>query len=334
MIRRLVALALVLAACGDGGVPLDEYNARRTEALCALDVRCGSFPSIEQCVTDIDRRPTTVPQWASPSLIAAVEAGAVTYDGVEAAECLDDLAATECDLSLQRFRVDPVVCVGVFRGSRPDGLDCGMDAECVSRNCEFDGSCVPEACCAGVCAPPREQRAGPGESCVDYPCAPVAYCDGAICRPLLPEGAPCGITNQCDFGLSCGGTCEPRRKLGEPCYDGSWSGCIGGTTCDRTSNRCVPLLTEGSSCDPAADQCADYLYCASATATCVPLPVAGESCLGIGRCGPGAWCAFLPPADAVCAALAPNGSQCSDGYYCASGTCSSTGVCIDAPVCF
>ena len=196
---------------------------------------------------------------------------------------------------------------------------------------------MPEACCTGTCQPPSVQLAGPGESCIDYPCAPTAYCGSNLtCRPLEVRGTSCYWDGMCDFGLVCLGTCEPPLAAGDDCADtGSGQTCGGAVPCDRTTGTCTAWRTEGAACDPSADLCAPaYLHCDATSHRCAPLPGVGESCYETGRCGFGAWCAYLPPDGAVCAALAPDDSQCFSGDRCASGVCASTGVCVEGPVCF
>ncbi|MCE9577212.1 MAG: hypothetical protein K8W52_28955 [Deltaproteobacteria bacterium] len=325
---RIALLVLVLAGCADG-VPLDELDDAYTRARCEVWTRCGYYDSLERCVA----QPSEQARLVTPSLRAAVEAGVVIYDPIQAEECLRLTADIVCNPGDLARRVPSVTCIGMFRSGRPVGAACAFQEECASRTCEFNVGCDPGTCCAGVCAAVKGVG-GIGASCLENECGPTSFCYQETCVPLLRQGMACASNNQCDFGLVCLDTCQPPRAAGEACeFTAHGWDCGGDVFCDRTSLRCDPFLPLGAACEPDHDRCAHaYAWCEPTTSTCAPLPTRGQPCPS-GRCGDDSWCAALPPDGSICAAPVPDGAQCSWSGYCASGVCSLENVCVPEPVC-
>lgn len=342
---RTALLLVAMTACAEG-LPIEQLDAAHAEASCEWLVRCGVYDTPARCRAQFGgfdgyttqlalARSRPVPLRVTPSLAAAVEARLVTYDPVQAEECVRLIADTSCNPGDQTRRVPLVMCVGVFRSGRPVGAACAMDAECGSRTCEFDDACDRGTCCAGVCAP-VEGVGGIGASCIDYRCGPTSFCYQQTCVPLLVQGTPCDSNEQCDFGLVCLDTCQPPLAAGDACALTrlGWD-CGGDVPCDRTTLRCTPWLTVGEACEPDSDRdrCApSYAWCDPATLTCALLPTRGQPC-PTGRCGDDSWCAALPPDGSICAAPVPDGAQCRESSVCASGACNREDVCVPEPVC-
>lgn len=335
---RLAALIIVIVGCGAPEIPIGEINQRLAEADCARYVRCGVYLTQADCMRFA--RPLAP---VTPSIAGAVAAGLVDYDPVEAAECVDERTAMSCSSADADVRLadTSTVCRGLLRAGRKIGDPCTLGAECATRKCSFDGAVFPSEVCpiGGHCAE-ADHHAARGESCADNPCAPNLQCETGLCEPLLPRGSPCFSPSDCDFGLTCFGTCVPPPKLGEPCGDSPFfNGSCGftiGVACDPATMTCEPLPRAGDLCEPGfgADHCAGGLWCDPTTNACTPLPRVGASCLRMGRCDAGAYCkTLIDEGDAICLPFVDDGSPCVSANECKSGTCSSAGICIQPPVC-
>src|SRR5262245_57360944 len=155
--RRALAAALVAAlGCGDDGpsIPLAELHTESVHAQCEYLVRCGLFTDPDTCTAYF-----RVPD--ERSLLAAIEAGKIRYDGAAAKRCQDTIAAGSCDLTSRDARVRPA-CDAMFRGTLRAGAACGMDLECESGDCDLP-SCPLDTCCPGTCV--AIERRPIGEPC-------------------------------------------------------------------------------------------------------------------------------------------------------------------------
>jgi hypothetical protein len=332
---KALVIAGALAACAQSTVPLDQLNARLAEADCTQAVRCGRYDSVAQCLAFA--RPDDP---VTPSLAAAVAAGAVDYDAVQAAECVDLHANLSCNPADPVARTwPPATCRGVLGAYRKQTVACLLDEECASYHCQPDRFCQPDMCCPGTCGEPRYQ-AGIGGDCTNAPCAPIAWCAGGTCVPLLPRGSGCTWYNQCAFGLDCvGGLCVPPRNAGDACDPDKLEDCGSyglALACDPDTRRCVvPIHGEGESCDDGMYTCRwGDLICNRATHVCERRARVGESC---GACEAGAYCAYEPGTGAgICLPLVDDGSSCFGiATACRSGVCSSVDQrCVEPPVCF
>jgi hypothetical protein len=99
------------------------------------------------------------------------------------------------------------------------------------------------------------------------------------------------VSGFCDTGDSCPGTCtEPVLEGNECDYS---SECEAGTEC--ISGECIAFttaLTEGDTCDPDEDWCAEGYYCNSDSDECESYLAPGDDCDGYNEmeCGPDGLC--------------------------------------------
>ena len=239
-------------------------------------------------------------------------------------------------------------------GTVDDHESCYTDIECESPGARCEAQSCGDACCLGTCTP----RGREGESCdsfdgcepglvcdlsgtcvngdVDSHCEDLLGCDAngwcdrqaEICKPDVPEGAPCTRLTQCGGETTCVGlrrTAEPARCRrvtveGDPC---DWY-CLGNLYCDLSGTTgfgvCRSLPRDGEPCDA-------FLPCIGANQTChlgrcVARPGDGEPCLD-GVCHPGLRCADgATPGSFVCRPLlADEDDGCTATDQCQSHIC-------------
>jgi hypothetical protein len=333
--RAAVVLA-ILAACADPTIAVEDYNLALARADCERDTRCGIYDTVDRCLA-FKRLHDPI----TPSIAAAVAAGLVTYDDLQAAQCAAEHASASCSLVAQDVRVTPtVVCRGVLRSGRLLGDPCAIDEECASRHCS--SSTTSEACNMGTCVEPLH-LAAPGQDCTAIDCAPDSFCapSVSICVPHLRQGMSCYAGFECDFGLDCFDTCEPQPQLGDPCptlQGFPTCGNQSGVMCDLATGACAAPLHQGDPCDPDDDLCASgYLECDRDHRRCEPFPAVGEPCgLPDYRCAAGAICTFSGEGSpGLCLPFVDDGSPCTGSdQLCASGVCdNTTGLCVEPAVC-
>lgn len=262
------------------------------------------------------------------ALSAAVAAGRLAYSEAGASACLDWIAQASCDL-IEDHRWWPAVCDVIrwgheatrggghmLAGQVANGGACRESLECANGWCAFDATC-PGRCTAFTAA---------GRPCAGTACEPGFRCIGTSndvprCRPeivLARLGEECDPSvESCGAGLMCAQIpsgafrCVAKRGPGEICSPSSAGECAAGLLCVRSSlavpPACVALAGQGASC--AATGCGFGLYCASATATCVPTPRVGERCSATAPCLDGSFCVGATP---VCTAgTAAPGDPCT-----------------------
>ena len=335
MKRALLALAL-LAGCGDAtAIAIEDYNAALARADCEWAVRCGQYDTLDRCLAA--SHPTGP---ITPSIAGAVIAQIVTYDGVQAAQCVAEHASMSCALVDEVPRIEPtVICRGVLRSDKITGMPCEIDAECQSRSCS--SGTTPEACNLGSCVEPVHVAAL-GEDCSTVACSPDSWCAPFVntCLPLEREGAACTDAHQCGFGLDCFDTCQPPPHLGDPCprlLGLPTCGNTVGMACDLATGACAAPLGLGAACDPDDDRCqSGWLECARDRRVCVPFPAVGEPCDQPYRCADGALCTFSGEGTTgICLPLVDDGSPCSgQDQLCASGVCDNVSeTCVEPMTC-
>lgn len=158
-----------------------------------------------------------------------LDATHLEYDGVHAAECLEELDAP-CE-----FRGTPREDVGVIVLEEcaypPDRLEEG-------EQCDDDFECQGR-CVEGFCGPLRER----GESCESAgDCESHLFCREERCTRFSEKGEDCeGSDPACDFRYfyCSSGECKGQKEVGEECsYDlmcSSWR-------CDEEDEICEPFM--------------------------------------------------------------------------------------------
>lgn len=338
--RTLMAVFVTLfAACGSGSVALDDYLDEIRDARCRYLVKCGEIEDLETC------RKVNVGGLGGPvalpvldaSIRAAVDSGAIEYDGESVRACLEAFATRSCDGTSRSNRAVPDACLAAFTGTLHDGAACALDAECISLRCEIDRSACDVACCTGTCAGDvAPARAKLGESCQATRCEDALFCDEgtAMCVALKRQGGFCAVDAECDFGLYCSaaGECTAGLPaLGEPCTGACRDD---GTTCSPASRVCVAVALAGQACSMSAD-CSPIYYC-DATKRCSAGPGLGEPCTVAQRCGDDRAFCDAPVGEAMgtCALPKADGSPCQLDAHCESQHCDPMVLtCGPEPVC-
>lgn len=329
-LRALGALVISLgcsfaAACGGGGVKLDDLPDELIDALCERQVRCGAYTSVAECRADVRVR--------FEEILAGVEDGRIVYDEDKAGDCLEALGGASCDATQENVREEPEACRDALRGTVPDGMGpCYADVECVSGDCSIPDCGM--ACCAGVCGTTRVEVAI-GGTCngTTGPCAAGSFCDSATttCTALRAVGGTCTSNRQCAYGLYCleAGTCADAPNRGDACPE-QYCADIG-DRCDATTTTCTGLGRIGDACAEGFAglfDCVAPLTCNQTTLQCDNPPAAGQPCLFF--CASGNFC----NANDVCETQKANGQACEGGSECQSSYCDeTTAVCGDEPVC-
>jgi hypothetical protein len=193
-------------------------------------------------------------------------------------ECVDQgtcQSAVACDSFMQ-------CCAGTCVANPPT-LRAGADCSDLTLSCETGTVCINlPGQDTLVCQPVVSTV---GASCVAISCAQSLVCDPATftCQPRAPEGGPCdpGRGDQdCDDPrdrCDSSGVCLRRPAVGASCAsDGT---CVAWAACDPTLRTCVELPSVGQACLADAEtRCLGGGTCDTSTNTCALVPVGG-SCL-------------------------------------------------------
>jgi hypothetical protein len=346
---RFIPLAWVFglaAACGgteNGGdgddgpsVSIEELPAKYAEAICQVFTTCaGDLYAIyrpgEDCVKDF----TVTVEEGLATLPNAVDAGRVKYRGTKVQDCLDEIAAGDCEALSQR---EPESCKLALEGTVEEGGDCTLDAECSG-----DQYCKLAESCPGTCAP-YEQAGGActsSDNCVSgLVCGETRHCvapsqEGEACEQGEPKCADGLLCLGQDSAQKIPGSCYPidaalSGKAGDTCsFDGHL--CAAAYSCEITTvtplgGTCVAKVDSGAECHAAfPDECPTDEYCALGAnplmpGICTTKPSAGEKCAaGLG--GGGICAAYTRCDDGVCRDIAHAGEQCNADDTCYSGHC-------------
>lgn len=326
--RRLVLVATLatLAACGGGGIPIDELADELINTVCDRYAACGYVDDVATC------RKLVGDGEVNRDLIAAVEAGTVIYHAGKARDCLDAV-----DNGCQRGgQVDTTACEEVFEGTVGAGGQCAMDEQCVSQNCDVP-DCA-EACCQGTCVGdtrPVRPRLGQacdleGESCLN------SFCDPATntCTAYRAAGESCTGSSQCATGVCSGQVCVVLPGPGEPCSPQLGFGLCNhiGYTCSPSTMTCVPYGLLGDPCT-VESECSPLYDCGEG-GTCELGPTLGESCAGPNGTVSCVDASYCDQATMTCTARKPDGAACDTNSQCTSRYCDGvTSTCTTLPVC-
>ncbi len=160
-----------------------------------------------------------------------------------------------------------------------------LGQSCASAACTPGTTCNASRVCVAI------QLVGAGAACDNNTtvCDRGFYCASGACATLPAQGASCATSHVCAVGLGCAadGTCQPFSKLGASCGGSSQGPCglppFSGMDCSA-SNVCTALVAaQGGSCS-ASVQCVSGTTCDGTTNTCVPLLGAGAACTANAQC--------------------------------------------------
>ncbi|HEY5920258.1 MAG TPA: Dickkopf N-terminal cysteine-rich domain-containing protein [Kofleriaceae bacterium] len=338
-----IALAIVLAVTstgcpfgdddGDPGnwVVIDQMEAAYRTAYCTYLVRCGQFPDQATC----EGAAIPLAMQVDPNIVAAANAGRVSYSGSSVKACFAALANNTCDRTDQNGRMRVAACEGFFRGTRMSNQPCFVDQECISQNCV--GGSTGTTCSMGQCVgdiAPTVSPANVGEPCSGlFGCVDGAFCDTSldICTALKPAGQTCISADECAYGLGCSGTtgartCKALPTVGQPCPEALCRD--DGNVC--TGAVCVQVGLPPTACT-SSTQCSSFYPCDFTTSMCKQGPALGQPCSSTNRCfAAGTFCDTTTTL--TCVAVRAEGMPCTADMQCQSGHCDfAIGLC-QAPV--
>ncbi len=273
----------------DGGVDAGFFSAvawceAATAAWCDSAIRCQTVASAGKDVCRAHASALLCEQ-----LLAAVDAGARTFDLSAAQACLAQVETAECESG------DPLAYGPCTRLSLP--------AAAPGERCTGDSDCVDSLT---ACGGPDCQR-----SCQDA---------GAL-------GQPCPRSGLCPGGLRCDLTahsCAAPHALNDSCDPALPNQCAAGTTCDATYVICVALPGPSQPCRFSAPRCAPGGWCDSSAGACAPAFGEDAGCNDSSMCQAGLFC---DPADYKCRPQVGLGAGCSaddcqPNLRCTDGVCS------------
>lgn len=237
---------------------------------------------------------------------AAVAAGRLEYDPVQAAACAAD-SFGDCE-TIAAFAY-PIrnglwstnACAGVVRGTVPTG------GECYADSTHYSGECAAGFCGGDTCPGHCEDYVAVGDDCdlEALRCDPAeALCLEGKCTKYSKPGEPC--LSNCRPDLLCATELEPetcleRRKIGETCQVNDQ---CSGSVCLR--GKCTDQVAMGEPCDLHTN-CPSGAYC---DGTCKPrLPLAADCLDTTVPCLENAQCI-----DGTCQVLGEEGDACPCDY--------------------
>lgn len=312
----------------DAGATMSPTEAceRLAAATCALTQRCYVAFRREQdssCVVNEQARCLAEYE----GLRQSFERELVRIEPSRVTTCVQRMTTSACPptfpphypAAVARPFADCTFRTGLLVGAVPAGETCVNPQECVAGTV-----CIkPSGVCRGVCSSAPKL----GEPCA-FGCGPGLVCgtDGK-CARVRPLDAPCDATGECESDLIClGGTCRPRRKLGDSC----------------AFDPAVP-----STCEPGL-ACDVVPFVQGLTGTCVRPQPLDAPCRFHWSCRPGLLCSDIDwsgfpsraPTAGTCRVPDDEGTACRGSRYavyvgeqCAAGSsCElSTQVCRAAP---
>jgi hypothetical protein len=321
----------VVVACDDSGggggpIPIEDLAAADRAYACNQAVRCGLVDDLITC--DKLRPITNATTLADPSVIAAVEAGLIGYDGNAASECLAGLTAS-CDRTAP-LRNYPAACDQVFTAKVADQGTCEISQECIGAYCSVTCTTM---CCPGTCigATPPPPRPALGQSCMNNPSCIDSYCDTTYtCVALVAPGGPCNGDQQCQVGSICmAASCTQLASEGGACQTATDCRNIGDHC--GSDHTCARYALTGGLC-PVGDECTPYDRCVGGV--CAHGPMLGDPCGATGQCVDASYC---DQTTLMCTALLADGAGCMYSQQCKSGSCDTTttpATCAAIPVCY
>ena len=333
MQTRALAVLLMMTACSppppppmDAGVEVDagvsigpvELCTRFAEAQCELSLRC--YPAYSRrdraaCVAQTQAACLA----ETERLATSFSMGRVSIDEEQLDACERRLKTSACPSSFpsqyplavaQPFS-DCTMSGGLLRGGLVTGDVCDDRVECGGGTFCVKSS---SASCGGTCV---------ALSKLDEPCgigcAPGRRCVSARCTFLSALDEPCDDSTNCEPELLClGGSCRPRRTIGERCtldYD-RLSPCEPGLACDvvpfvdGAEGTCIVPRGEFEACRDHGS-CKAGLVCADIDWSLFP----GSAPVMPGLCRPPDGAEFNCRASRYAAFI---GDQCAPGLACDS----------------
>jgi hypothetical protein len=312
---KLVALALVLVACGDDGAqaPVDAATDVSVDAATEVDAAVDAFvpastrdyceaiePFFCAFYLRCDRMDVTTGEACAaaflekcnavfePRYVGLEAAGLLALDLEGIAACQAHLETVACEQQIQELSG---ACARILRGTQTAGEACGFDVE--SFTCEPGTQCVLSPSLCGECRVevPTGQTCTPGTDT----CAPTAFCDAGTCVARIANGSACTPDDRCMIGSACtGGVCRGPTYVarGESCDQARR--CPYLTVC--TGGTCQPTTAVGATC--TNDGVCELGFCDAGT--CRPPRDLGEPCDRPNACNTGLCDVTCQPRPSVC----------------------------------
>jgi hypothetical protein len=292
---------LLLAACsnsssGGGAGPSDggDGSADRTFAQGAAEVAAAYCDHAQACAPAFLTLAYGDIATCNARFVAAVTptlgANGTTYTPDQLHACAQAVPGTSCGDFLAH---KPATACRPPAGTLADGAACAADAQCAGTRCK-----IPFGQVCGTCA------------------------------KHAAAGAPCGVDDDCSYGLKCvGGSCVAYGNENDTC-DGAHP-CRPDLGCK--AGKCGTPSTSGTACTDSAEcDGAHGLFCGTVSKQCAPVTFdsAGQACglvqQHIALCaGPGGYCAGLSSSkvQGTCRAAAADGASCDavNGPLCNGG---------------
>lgn len=234
-------------------IPRDEYMAAYIRAFCESELRCCGADAH----SDLD---TCILTWGQGGSDHLGLNGAVSYDPLAAAACVDATRRRKCV-----WPPEVPICGSVIAGTLAEGDSCVATSECA----QVIGREL--ACRDGVCANVRRKLGEPcSQTCMEQTmlvsCGTHTvlgncytkdglYCRVAdsVCAQLIAPGQPCDDYASCgdEYDAACSsGVCEKVPKLGEACTQKGGI-CNKGAYCDGHSCQLKKVM--GAACELSWD---------------------------------------------------------------------------------
>jgi hypothetical protein len=357
----ILALPLLLAACGSSAVPTPDGGA------AVPDPDGGGMhdaaSTSDAPTSDADRLDAWVLETTDAGMpLDALRSGYCTTLGRATCTAPHDCSCP--DSGPPPESIDE--CIEIFVDDCIRGVTEALGSMLASGRLVVDGAAMTE-CTARVAASFTSCSTSPEDLvawcsifaepvAIGAPCILIGsrcgegagWCSGAlVCEPRPARDAACGARTPCAEGLACrDGVCAPLGGAGEPCEQdsdcaaGSLCGagvCAPalapiGAPCDATDACVVGASCEGGTCvirdaaAPCADdgQCGSHATCAPVEGSlCAPRRGPGEPCAAPTDCADGMFCDYED--GGLCAALREVGARCLPGGCVAGATCTAEG---------
>lgn len=338
---------------GPAAIPLTELGQELADAVCTGLEACMG-PAIELVTLGEDCHAVfggMLEDRYVAAIASSVAAGAITYDPVLGAACVQSLLneAQQTPPACVDFNATVESCKLALGSLAAANEACGSVVEC------GDGlRCELSAGCPGICRPYAQLN----ESCTnDGMCDPSngLYCRPSVddagvqsgtCAAFVPVGTACAGQDKCAPGSMClGDQCRVlvdmfTARLGFSCsYMAGASLCEPGLSCEFANfafgaATCIAEKAPGDACKFALpDSCPAGHYCSvnilNTGGQCLALPTANQNCAGgaMQAAGFAPQCASgLTCVNGVCQTRRRLGEQCATTEQCYSGLCATSGA--------
>lgn len=248
LFSRLLALSLLLSACGKTGVPEEEFQQALAETTCEKLNRCCADAGL----TLDDAVCQQQVAWFAPEKSAHR-----SYNAKAAEACLEAIEISPCDFETS---ITAGLCSQIYEGTLKLGDTCTNSNDCAWPSSGV-GYCDNEGGEEGVCFHVIYHKEGEacgvskcddGGICNDGPCEDGLFCNEARrCETPRPTGSSCTGPFTCRSPLICRDSVCTQVEEGDPCESGE--DCSVELSCSTTISEdstgvCFRKSEPGASC--------------------------------------------------------------------------------------